>query len=51
MIGVLRHYATVMPILYGSLNHLQRQLVAAQNSPALPRFMILNASSRRELDL
>ena len=51
MIGVLRHYATVMPILYGSLNHLQRQLVAAQNSPALPRFINLNASSRRELDL
>jgi hypothetical protein len=50
MIGVLRHYATVMPLLYGSLNHLQRQLVAAQNSASLPRFINLNAASKRELE-
>jgi hypothetical protein len=50
MIGVLRHYATVMPVLYGSLNHLQGQLVAAQNSAKLPQFLNLNAASRKELE-
>ena len=47
MIGVLRHYATVMPVLYGSLNHLQGQLVAAQNSVKCPQFVNLNAASKR----
>jgi hypothetical protein len=50
MIGVLRHYATVMPLLYGSLSHLQGQLVAALNSATLPRFINLSAASRQELD-
>jgi hypothetical protein len=50
MIGVLWHYATVMPVLYGSLNHLQSQLVAAQNSAKLPQSLNLNAASRKELE-
>jgi hypothetical protein len=50
MLGVMRHYATVLPLLYGSLNHLQGQLVAALNSPAQPRFLNLSAASQRDLD-
>jgi hypothetical protein len=50
MLGVMRHYATVLPLLYGSLNHLQGQLVAALNSPAQLRFLNLSAASQRELD-
>lgn len=51
MLGVMRHYATVLPLLYGSLNHLQGQLVAALNSPSQPRYLNLTAASQRDLDM
>jgi hypothetical protein len=50
-VGVLRHYATVMPILYGTLTQLQRQVVAARNSIHKPSRINLTASSLAELTM
>ena len=50
-VGILRHYSTVMPILYGTLSQLQRQLAAARHSVKLPSRINLSAASLGELSM
>jgi hypothetical protein len=49
LVGVLRHYSLVMPLLYGTLSHLQGQLIKARNSTVPVARVNLTAASLSEL--
>jgi hypothetical protein len=49
LVGVLRHYSLVMPLLYGTLSQLQGQLIKARNSPVPVARVNLTAASLDEL--
>jgi hypothetical protein len=49
LVGVLMHNSAVMPLLFGTLSELQRQVTAVRNSVPAPSRINLTSASLSEL--